>query len=106
VVAPDYRLAEVEVARALLGAKPGSHIKALDIGAGIGKGMLALGKAGLDVWGIEPSPSFRKLAVERLGIDPARIVEASVEEATFARHRRRPRLASTGRHSSRGGAVL
>lgn len=41
---------------------------ALDIGAGIGHAMLALQRAGFDIHGIEPSPSFRSAAIERMGI--------------------------------------
>jgi SAM-dependent methyltransferase len=56
---------------------------ALDIGAGIGKAMAALGRAGFDVAGIEPSPSFRQAAVGRMGIPAERLKLASVENAEF-----------------------
>ena len=36
--------------------KPG--MKALDVGAGIGKGILSLSHAGFDTYGFEPSTSF------------------------------------------------
>lgn len=56
--------------------------KALDIGAGIGKAMRALQRAGFEVWGIEPSPSFRERAIQ-MGVDPQRLLLTSVEEAEF-----------------------
>jgi hypothetical protein len=84
VVADDYLSSEITIALQLLDKRRGGTVSALDIGAGIGKGMRALAAAGMDVWGIEPSPSFRKVALERMGIDPRRIVEGPMETATFA----------------------
>jgi SAM-dependent methyltransferase len=54
---------------------------ALDVGAGIGKGMLELQSHGFDTYGLEPSPAFHRAAVER--IDPERLSLASVEEADY-----------------------
>lgn len=56
---------------------------ALDIGAGVGNGMVALGQAGFEVCGLEPSLSFRRAAIERLGIPPSRLTLGSVENADF-----------------------
>jgi 2-polyprenyl-3-methyl-5-hydroxy-6-metoxy-1,4-benzoquinol methylase len=63
-------------------------MKALDIGAGVGRTMQALSKLGWDTWGIEPSRSFAKVAVERMGVPRDRIIvapmeTARVEEASF-----------------------
>jgi SAM-dependent methyltransferase len=56
---------------------------ALDVGAGIGKGMKALAGAGFRVSGIEPSPSFRRAAIDRTGIPEGQLKLASVEDAEF-----------------------
>lgn len=55
---------------------------ALDVGAGIGKGMRNLTAAGFDTYGLEPSPAFHRMAVEH-GTDPERLVLSSVEEADY-----------------------
>lgn len=78
---PAYFSRQVADAKRLLGFAPG--MKALDIGAGIGKAMHAIAAAGFDTWGIEPSSSFRDQAIGRMGIDPERIVLTDVEQATF-----------------------
>jgi SAM-dependent methyltransferase len=56
--------------------------RALDIGAGIGKTMMALEQSGFESSGIEPSPSFHERAIAR-GIDPDRLQLAAVETAHF-----------------------
>lgn len=56
---------------------------ALDVGAGIGKGVLALRGAGFDAVGLEPSPTFRALALERMGLGEEDIVLGAVEDASF-----------------------
>ena len=55
----------------------------LDVGAGTGKVMAALKNAGFDVWGIEPSPTFRKRALEQYALDPTRLQQVWIEEASF-----------------------
>jgi 2-polyprenyl-3-methyl-5-hydroxy-6-metoxy-1,4-benzoquinol methylase len=67
--------------QSLGGIRPGA--KALDVGAGIGKAMKALERAGFDVFGLEPSPAFRERAIARLGIRADRILEASIEGAEY-----------------------
>lgn len=57
---------------------------ALDIGAGVGRAMASLEKAGFDVFGLEPSAPFREVAVSRNGISPDRLSLASLEEAEYA----------------------
>jgi 2-polyprenyl-3-methyl-5-hydroxy-6-metoxy-1,4-benzoquinol methylase len=63
------------------GRQPGA--RALDIGAGIGKTMLALSRAGFDVHGVEASPSFHRAAIERMNIPTDRLQLAMVEDAEF-----------------------
>jgi len=58
-------------------------MKALDVGTGIGKGFIALERAGFDTWGVEPSPSFRSKALELTGASEERIALSSIEEAKF-----------------------
>lgn len=78
---PDYFATEIGEAKRLLDFQPG--MKALDIGVGLGKGMRSLDHAGFDSWGIEPVPKFRDKAIEMMGLDPARVQLATVEEAQF-----------------------
>lgn len=64
-------------------SRPRGRGRALDVGAGIGRTMAALNRAGFDAWGIEPSESFLHAARERLGaVD--RLVQSTVEDADFA----------------------
>lgn len=56
--------------------------RALDIGAGLGRAMMRLADAGFDVYGLEPSATFRERAIE-LGADPARLAHAAVEDADY-----------------------
>ena len=80
-VDPAYFADEVATAKKLLPFRPG--MKALDIGAGLGKAMKALEAGGFDAYGIEPSESFREAAIARMGIDPDRISQRRMEEAEF-----------------------
>src|SRR5262249_7802320 len=66
-----------------LSGKSPRSCSALDVGAGTGRVMIALMHAGFDVHGIEPSPSFRNAAIERMGIPEERLNLASVEAADF-----------------------
>jgi 2-polyprenyl-3-methyl-5-hydroxy-6-metoxy-1,4-benzoquinol methylase len=56
---------------------------ALDVGAGVGRTMAELQRAGFDVFGIEPSPSFRRAAIERHGIRSDRLIHTPVEAADW-----------------------
>jgi len=80
-ISDTYFAQEIAEAKQLLGFHPG--MKALDIGAGMGKGMISLQRAGFDVWGIEPSEPFRSNAIERMGIPIDRLQLAGVEDAVF-----------------------
>lgn len=57
--------------------------KALDIGAGIGKCMVALNKEGFESYGIEPSQSFYERALERMGIMPDRLKLGKIEDVDY-----------------------
>ena len=58
-------------------------MKALDIGAGIGKAMIALEAAGFDVQGFEPSIPFYERALSRMNIAEDKIQNAAIETVDF-----------------------
>jgi len=76
-----YFNTEIDHAKSLISFSKG--MKALDIGSGIGKGIVALENAGFETYGIEPSETFRKAAIERLEIPAERVLLAMIEEAEF-----------------------
>jgi 2-polyprenyl-3-methyl-5-hydroxy-6-metoxy-1,4-benzoquinol methylase len=78
---PEYFSNEIKIARRILNFQNG--MKALDIGAGIGKCMSALEKAGFDVLGFEPSAPFYERAISKMGIDPARIKLGMIENVDY-----------------------
>lgn len=61
--------------------KPG--MKALDIGAGIGKCMRSLQHAGFDAYGLEPSGSFYQRAVEVMKISPDKLRFGKIEDLDY-----------------------
>jgi SAM-dependent methyltransferase len=82
----DYLSGETSSAKRLLAQTAFDSdlpLKALDVGAAIGKGMIALERAGFEAWGLEPSPTFRCMAMDRMGIQPDRLQLASIEEANW-----------------------
>lgn len=81
-VSPDYFAAQIDVFFRL-SARRADGMTALDIGAGIGKAMLALERVGFEVHGIEPSPTFRAAAIDRMGASESRLQLASVETAVL-----------------------
>ena len=80
-VEEKYFAKQINNAKRLLNFEPG--MKALDIGAGIGKAMVALKRAEFDTWGIEPSDSFRRKGLETFNLGDDRIVLSSIENAQF-----------------------
>jgi len=79
---PSYFVNEIAEAKRLLAPRP--CVRALDVGAGIGKAMKAMSAAGFDTYGIEPSEAFRAKAISHTGIPGDRISLATVEQAEFA----------------------
>jgi 2-polyprenyl-3-methyl-5-hydroxy-6-metoxy-1,4-benzoquinol methylase len=59
-------------------------MKSLDIGAGLGKTMVALRDAGFDAYGFEPSPQFYERVVSKLGIGRDKLKLAMMENAEYA----------------------
>jgi SAM-dependent methyltransferase len=72
----------LEDARKLI--RSGARPRAIDVGAGVGKSMVALEKAGFEAHGLEPSMSFFERAHTTLTPDlRARLTCAPVETAVF-----------------------
>jgi 2-polyprenyl-3-methyl-5-hydroxy-6-metoxy-1,4-benzoquinol methylase len=78
---PGYFAREIDEAKRLLGFTPG--MTALDVGAGLGKAMTALQRAGFDTYGIEPSEPFRLHTIEHMKIPEQRLQLAGIEDAHF-----------------------
>jgi SAM-dependent methyltransferase len=64
-----------------------SHMTALDVGAGIGKAMIALAHAGFDVYGIEPAQPFYSRAIEIMHVPQEKLTRSTIEEAEFDENR-------------------
>jgi len=80
----DYFKKEILTLKELYEFTPGDT--ALDIGAGIGKCMIALENAGFEVCGIEPSEPFHMYAIARMNIDPGKLALCSIEQADFPKN--------------------
>ena len=78
---PGYFKSQIEQAKKLLSFKNG--MKSLDIGAGIGKAMISMAKAGFDVYGLEPSKCFYEKAISEMGIKKERLILGSIEESKY-----------------------
>ena len=77
----DYFSNEINWLKRLKSIQTGT--RSLDIGAGLGKQMIALQRHGFDAYGIEPSHQFYTFAVEKMGIDKSRLQLSSIENAKF-----------------------
>ena len=80
-VDPDYFTYTINRFKPLLNFREG--MKSLDIGAGLGKAMIAMTKAGFDTYGFEPSNPFYKRAIEKMGISPDRLRLGMLEEMQY-----------------------
>lgn len=60
--------------------------KALDVGAGIGKMMIALDKEGFETYGIEPSIQFYEKAINQMKVPTNRIKCVTLEDAIFEKN--------------------
>ncbi len=81
---PDNFANEIEVAKQLLSFKAG--MKALDIGAGIGKTMISLEKAGFETYGFEASKPFYEKAVSEMNISTDRLRFGTIENIDYPEH--------------------
>ncbi|MCC7402032.1 MAG: class I SAM-dependent methyltransferase [Chitinophagaceae bacterium] len=58
-------------------------MKALDVGAGIGKCMIALENAGFDTYGFEPSKPFYERAISGMHINEKKLKLGTIEEVEY-----------------------
>lgn len=58
-------------------------MKALDIGAGLGKQMIALERHGFDTYGFEPSKPFYERALSQMHINPNKLKLGMIEELEY-----------------------
>jgi 2-polyprenyl-3-methyl-5-hydroxy-6-metoxy-1,4-benzoquinol methylase len=79
--APNYFAYEIKIAKQLLPFREG--MKALDIGAGLGKAMISLEKAGFETYGFEPSEPFYERAVSKMNINPERLKLGMIENVDY-----------------------
>ena len=77
----SYFSGQIATLKNLLKFTPG--MKALDIGAGIGKCMKSLEHAGFDVYGFEPSQPFYERALSRMGIKSERLKLGAIEDVDY-----------------------
>lgn len=81
---PDFFKSQSERAITILNSTFGKGpYKSLDIGAGIGKQMIAMKKAGFEAYGLEPSEPFYERAISKMGVDPERLILSTAEEAQY-----------------------
>ena len=81
VVDDLYFDAQIRRFNQLYGRK--SAIQALDIGAGVGKCMVAMERHGFSAYGLEPSKPFYDRALNSMRIPPTRLQMASIEDAEY-----------------------
>jgi len=77
----NYFRYEIERLRKLIDFEEG--MRSLDIGAGIGKTMIALSKAGFDTYGFEPSNQFYEKAITEMGINPNKLKLGMLEDINY-----------------------
>lgn len=80
-VDPDYFTGEIKRCKGLIEFSSG--MKSLDIGAGLGKCMIAMEKAGFDAYGIEASVPFYERAINKMGVSADRLQCCAFEDANF-----------------------
>ena len=78
---PNYFSQQIEQAKKLISFK--NKMKALDIGAGLGKSMMSLEKAGFDTFGFEPSEAFYERAISEMKIDSKKLSLGAIEDISF-----------------------
>ena len=81
VVNENYFAKELKQLKQLIDIK--SDTKALDIGTGLGKAMIAMSKSGLDTYGFEPSKQFHERAISKMGINPGRLKLGMIEDMDY-----------------------
>ena len=74
-------LNEIKILQTLIDVKPG--VKALDIGAGLGKSMISLERAGWVAYGLEPSKPFYERAISKMNISSEKLKLGMIEEVDY-----------------------
>jgi 2-polyprenyl-3-methyl-5-hydroxy-6-metoxy-1,4-benzoquinol methylase len=77
----NYFLHQLQTTKKLMPFTKG--MKALDIGAGLGKCMISLENAGYDVYGFEPSVPFYQKAIEKMSISPNKLKLGMLEDIDY-----------------------
>lgn len=77
----DHFSTEIKMSKELLPFKEG--MKALDIGAGIGRSMTSLANAGFDTYGFEPSVPFYEKAISAMGIQKEKLKLGMIENVEY-----------------------
>jgi len=77
----NYFMHEIETLKTLIDVKPG--MKSLDIGAGLGKAMIALSNNGFDAYGFEPSEPFYKRAISKMNISAEKLKLGMIEDVEY-----------------------
>lgn len=76
-----YFSGQINTFKRLVNFQPG--MRALDIGAGIGKCMKSLEAAGFEAYGFEPSQPFHERAISKMGISPDRLKLGQMENMEY-----------------------
>lgn len=78
---PKYFETQLDTLSLLQPIKPG--LKALDVGAGVGKCMLNLSIAGYDTFGFEPSEPFYERAISKMNIPKEKLKLGKIEDVDY-----------------------
>ena len=81
VIDDHYFSNEIRKAKELICFKEG--MKSLDIGAGLGKAMIAMSKAGFDAYGFEPSVQFHDRALTKMGVNANKLRLGMIEHVDY-----------------------
>jgi 2-polyprenyl-3-methyl-5-hydroxy-6-metoxy-1,4-benzoquinol methylase len=80
-VSDTYFKSEIDQLKKLTSFRPG--MRSLDIGAGIGKQMIALSNAGFDAYGFEPSKPFYERALAKMNLSADKLKLGMIEEMEY-----------------------
>lgn len=78
----NYFKNEIEQLKTLMNISYG--MKSLDVGAGLGKTMIALSKVGFDAYGLEPSLTFYENAINQMKINPIKLKHGRIEDVNYS----------------------
>ena len=81
IINEDYFKNEIVLLKKLINFQNG--MKSLDIGAGLGKQMIALSNAGFDAYGFEPSKPFFDRALSQMNISSEKLKLGMIEDVTY-----------------------